>query len=123
MVSISKNRRSIKERVEAIFDFISAQGEAFAKSNFKKIGLNPAAAEKWLNIIVYIQNQPKIRVLKTGHNTIIEKIEGKYHTVLMKRITNEKLSFEERLKSLTDYLGALYAREQIGIERLKKRGD
>lgn len=114
----SKNRRSIFERVKAIFRFINAQEEAFAKSRFKEVGFNPMAAEKWLNLIQFIQSQPKIRVVKTKHNTIIEKIELNYHTMMMKRIMDENLSYEERWQSVGDYFRALYTQERAGIGRI-----
>ena len=116
--SHSSRRRNITERVKAIFTFINAQIEPFPKSRFKDIGLNPQAAEKWLSLIEYIQKKPKIRVVRTSHNTIIEKVEGNYLSVIRARITDESLSFEERQKSMDDYLKALYAREKLEIERL-----
>ena len=120
MPSNSKNRRSIYERAEAIFDFIDAQDGAFPKSKLKKIGLNPNAAEKWLDLIQFIQRKPKIRVLKTNHNTIIEKIEQNFNTIMMKRILDENLSYEERLQSVQDYFKVLYARERMGLGRIRK---
>jgi hypothetical protein len=39
-------RRTIQERVEAIFEFIDRQKDVFPKSRLKEIGLNPETAEK-----------------------------------------------------------------------------
>ena len=117
---MSTSRRTIIERVEAIFKYIDLQNQPFAKSKLKEIGLNPKAAEKWLDLIEYIQSQPKIRVIKTEHNTIIEKLEGKYQAVLRRRIMDQNLSFEDRVQTSEDYLKALYTREQIGLERFSK---
>jgi len=107
-------RRTLQERVEAIFEFIEAQAEPFPKSWLKDIGINPQSADKWLSLIEYIQEQPKIRLIKTEHNTIIEKVEGKYQALMRKMILDESLSFEQRLQHVTDYLKSLYTRERIG---------
>ena len=109
----SKQRRTLQERVDAIFKFIDSQKGAFPKSRLKEIGLNPRTAEKWLKLIDFIQNQPKIRLIQTEHNTLIEKVEGKYQALMRKMIVDETLPFEQRLQHVTDYLKSLYARERI----------
>ena len=113
MSSDSKQRRTLLERVEAIFEFINTQKNIFPKSRFKEIGLNPRAAEKWLILIDYIQTQPKIRLVQTGHNTLIEKVEGKYQALMRKMIIDESIPFEQRLQHVTDYLKSLYSRERV----------
>ena len=113
MTNEKPKRRTIQERVEAIFRFINSQNDAFPKSRLKEIGLNPQSAEKWLKLIDYIQSQPKIRVIQTEHNSIIEKVEGKYQALMRKRILDETLPFEHRLQSLTDYLKSQLTREQL----------
>ncbi|NHI94891.1 MAG: hypothetical protein EAX96_20550 [Candidatus Lokiarchaeota archaeon] len=105
-------RRTLKERVVAIFNFIEMQNEPFPKSRLKEIGINPRTAEEWLSLITYIQEQPKIRLIQTEHNTIIEKVEGKYQALMRKRFTDESIPFEERIKDITDYLRSLYQRER-----------
>jgi len=113
MVDEKPKRRTIQERVEAIFEFIEAQKNVFPKSRLKKIGINPNAAEKWLKLIDYIQNQPKIRLIQAEHNTLIEKVEGKYQALMRRMVLDESLSFEQRLQHITDYLKSLYARERL----------
>lgn len=113
MSSNSKQRRTLFERVEAIFEFMNTQKNIFPKSRFKEIGLNPRAAEKWLKLIDYIQTQPKIRLIQTGHNTLIEKVEGKYQALMRKMIIDESIPFEQRLQHVTDYLKSLYSRERV----------
>ena len=116
MSSNSKQqRRTLLERVEAIFEFIEKQKGIFPKSRLKDIGLNPHAAEKWLKLIDYIQNQPKIRLIQTEHNTFIEKVEGKYQALMRKMVLDDSLSFEQRLQHVTDYLKSLYSRERVSI--------
>ena len=113
MTEEKPKRRTIQERVETIFKFIEAQTEPFPKSRLKEKGINPKAAEKWLSLIEYIQNQPKIRLIKTEHNTLIEKVEGKYQALMRKRFTDESIPFEQRVRDVTDYLGSLYTRERL----------
>ncbi len=113
MTSEKPARRTLQERVEAIFKFIDTQRNIFPKSRLKDIGINPKAAEKWLKIIDYIQNQPKIRLIQTEHNTFIEKVEGKYQALMRKMVLDDTLSFEQRLQHVTDYLKSLYTRERL----------
>ena len=74
-MSQSKNRRTLIERAQAIFKLIDYEEDPFPKSKLQKVGLNPATAEKWLDLIMYIQKQPRIRLIKTKNTTIIEKQE------------------------------------------------
>jgi len=111
-------RRTLQERIEAIFHFIDGQNEIFPKSRLKNIGLNPKTAEKWLKLIEYIQNQPRIRLIQTGHNTLIEKVEGKYQALMRKMIVDETVPFDQRLQYVTDYLKSLYTRELMYKKRI-----
>ena len=106
-------RRTLQERVEAIFEFIEKQKDVFPKSRLKEIGFNPSTAEKWLKLIDFIQNQPKIRLIQTEHNTLIEKVEGKYQALMRKMVVDETIPFEQRLQHITDYLKSLYTRERL----------
>ena len=121
MTTASNQRRTLQERVEAIFKFIDSQEQVFPKSRLKEIGLNPRTAEKWLKLIDYIQNQPKIRLIQTEHNTLIEKVEGKYQALMRRLIIDETIPFEQRLQSITDYLKSLYTRERLDELRKYKR--
>ena len=109
----SNQRRTLQERVDAIFKFIDAQKDIFPKSRLKEIGLNPLTAEKWLKLIEFIQNQPKIRLIQTEHNTLIQKVEGKYQALMRKMVVDETIPFEQRLQLVTDYLKSLYTRERL----------
>ncbi|MFW9923967.1 MAG: hypothetical protein ACFFDW_11845 [Candidatus Thorarchaeota archaeon] len=125
MTKDSAQRRTLRERVEDIFKFIDLQDDVFPKSRLKEIGLNPTVAENWLDLIVYIQSQPKIRLIQSENNTLIEKIEGKYQTLMQKRMTDEMLPFDQRLQSAMDYIKTLATRERIRIDmkEKKKQGD
>ena len=121
-IDTKKQRRTLLERVEAIFEFIEKQKGNFPKSRLKEIGLNPRAAEKWLKLIDFIQTQPKIRLIQTEHNTIIEKVEGKYQALMRKMIINESIPFEQRLQHVTDYLKSLYSRERVsGFKKVSSK--
>jgi len=115
----TRRARSIAERAETIFKFIDAQPEPFPKSEFRRIRLNPKAAENWIHLIEFIQSQPMIRVTKMGSQTYIEKIENKYLAMMRKRILNPKLSLKERNEAMNDYINALQTLETIEDGRMK----
>ena len=118
----TKKRRSLLERVEAIFKFIDGQGNnAFPKSRLKEIGLSPRAAEKWLKLIDFIQMQPKIRIIQTDHNTLIQQVEGKYQSLMRKMIIDDNIPFEQRLQHITDYLKSQYMRERLYLADKSKQ--
>jgi hypothetical protein len=120
MTKQAQKRRTNQARVEEIFRFIDAQADVFPKSRLKEIGINPHTAENWLKLIEFIQNQPKIRLVQTGHNTLIEKVEGKYQALMRNQFLDESIPFEQRLQGITDYLKSLYTRERLGVERIQK---
>ncbi len=109
----AKNRRTLIERAQAIFKLVEYEDDPFPKSNLQKVGLNPATAEKWLDLIVYIQKQPRIRLIKTKSTTIIEKHEEKYHTMSREIFMNPNRSYKERFDALQDYLSALITSERL----------
>ena len=112
-MSESKNRRTLIERAKAIFDLVDYLDEPFPKSQLQDIGLNPATADKWLDLIVYIQRQPRIRLIKTKRTTIIEKLEQKYHTMSREIFLDPRRSYEERFNALRDYFNALITSERL----------
>ncbi len=112
-MSESKNRRTMIERAKAIFDFMDYLDEPFAKSQLQEIGLNPATADKWLNLIIYIQKQPRIRLIKTKRTTIIERHEQKYHAMSREIFMDSTKSYEERFNALRDYFNALVTSERL----------
>ena len=109
----AKTRRTLIERAQAIFKLVDYEDDPFPKSKLQKVGLNPAPAEKWLDLIVYIQKQSRIRLIKTKNNTIIEKQEQKYHTMSREIFMDPKKSYEERFHALNDYLRALVTSERL----------
>ncbi|TFF94348.1 MAG: hypothetical protein EU543_01485 [Promethearchaeota archaeon] len=124
MSNTTNRRRTLIERAQDIFEFMKTQDDIFPKSNLKNIGLNPRAAERWLKLIEFIQDQPKIRVIQTEHNTLIEKTEGKYQEIMKNMMLDESLPFTQRLQHANDYLKSIYVRERLTeIKNYKKKGD
>ena len=115
-----RKRRTLTQRAQSIFRFIEAQPEPFPKSEFQRIGLNPATAETWVRLIEYIQSQPRIKVTKMGASTYIEKLENRYLSMLRKRILDSNLSLKERTQTMDDYITALLTLEKIEEGRIKK---
>ena len=115
MNKVKKNRhsRSMIERVQAIFDLIGQEELPLAKTTLSKIGLSPATAEKWFNLIIFIQNQPKIRLIKTKRYTFVEPLESKYQLMSLKNFLDPRRPLEERLKSIEDYTKSLLFQERL----------
>lgn len=106
-------RRTLFERAEAIFKLIEKEDEPFPKSRLQDIGLNPSTAEKWLELITFIQRKPRIRVIKTRNSTIIEQTETGYHVMSRETFMDTKRSYRERFQALESYLSALITSERL----------
>ena len=115
-----KRSRTLQERAEQIFRYIDRQPEPFPKSELKDIGLNPKTAGSWIQLIEYIQSQPRIRVTKMGSQTYIERLENKYLIMMRKRILDSNLTLKERTNAMNDYINALLTLEKIEDMRIKK---
>lgn len=109
----NRQSRSMIERVQAIFDLIEHEELPLAKTNLSKIGLSPSTAEKWFNLIIFIQNQPKIRLIKTKRYTFVEPLESKYQLMSLRNFFDPNRSLEERLKSIEDYSKSLLFQERL----------
>ena len=90
--------RTLIERAQAIFEMIEREDDPFPKSKLQDIGLNPSTAEKWLELIVFIQQKPRTRMIKTKNSTIIERTEQKYHIISRETFMDPNKSYKERLK-------------------------
>lgn len=106
-------RRTLIERAEAIFKLIEKEDDPFPKSKLQEIGFNPSTAEKWLDLITFIQRKLRIRILKTGSSTIIEKTETGYHVMSREIFMDTKRSYKERFFALQSYLSALITSERL----------
>jgi len=109
----SRSSRSLLERAEQIFDVISKEEDIFPKSNLRDARLSPAAAEKWLELITFIQNQPRIKVIKTKRNTFVEKIGGKFSQMSLNFFLDENQPIEKRLQSLEAYAQSIFVQQRL----------
>ena len=102
-------------RAQAIFEIINHMDEPFAKTKLTDANINPKAAENWLDLIVFIQNQPKIRVTKTKRNTTVEKLGGKFSQMSLNYFLDENQPFEKRMKSLEAYANSIMLSQRLTL--------
>jgi hypothetical protein len=107
------SRRTLIQRARDIFDLIENEEESFPKSKLKVAGFNPDTAEKWLELIVFIQSQPRIRLIKTSRNTVVEKVEKRYSQMSLKYFLDESQPLEMRLRSLGAYADSVLVQERL----------
>ncbi len=110
--------RSLLERAKRIFDLINDENTSFPKSYLYKAGLNSITAEKWLDLIVFIQSQPRIRLVKTTKNKkqktiVVEKLEKKFSQMSLKFFLDENQPIEKRLKSLEAYAESVFVHQRL----------
>ena len=110
---VKTSGRSMLERAKEIFAIIDCEEDFFPKSNLKKAGLNPNTAEKWLELIEFIQNQPKIRVVKSKRSTMVEKIEGKFSPMSLKSVLKDDLSIDQRMTALEAYFSSILVHQRL----------
>jgi hypothetical protein len=108
------SRRTLIERAEKIFEIINYEDQSIPKSYLYKAGLNSVTAEKWLELIIFIQNQPKIRLVKTNKTTIIEKLEKKFSQMSLKFFLDENQPIDKRMRSLEAYASSVLVQERLG---------
>ena len=116
-----KIKRTLKQRAEEIFRLINNNSEPIAKSRFKDIGLSSTATKNWLELIIYIQNQNRLQLFKTGNYTFVDKqifseriSSSKYLQLCWNNFLNTKEPHEKRLDYLKDF-GKAY----LFLERAK----
>ncbi|MHA1966901.1 MAG: hypothetical protein ACW964_03775 [Candidatus Hodarchaeales archaeon] len=116
-----KIKRTLKQRAEEIFRLINNNSEPIAKSRFKDIGLSSTAADNWLDLIIYIQNQNRIHLFKAGSYTFVDKqvfidrvSSSKYLQLCWNNFLNSEVSHEKRLGYLNDF-----AKAYLFLERAK----
>ena len=101
------------QRAKDIFELIDKEEGSFPKSKLKDVGLNPDTAEKWLDLIEFIQRQPRIHVIKTERNTVVEKKEGKFSQMSLKFFLDDTQPLEKRLQSLEAYADSVLVQERL----------
>ena len=108
------SRRTLLKRAEEIFALINSEEESFPKSRLKKVGLSPDAAEKWLNMIAFIQSQPRIRVGSgSGNRIMVERLEKKVSQMSLRYFLDETLPLEKRLQSLGAYADSVIVHQRL----------
>ncbi len=105
--------RSMLDRAEAIFNIINTMDEPFTKTTLTKANISPKAASNWLDLIVFIQDQPKIRVTKTKRNTIVEKIGGRFSQMSLQFFLDDSQPIDKRLQSLEAYASSILVTERL----------
>ncbi len=108
-----KKGRSMLERAQQIFGIINEESLIFPKSRLKAASLDSHTIGNWLELIVFIQSQPRIKVRKVSSYTFIERIETKYSQLYLKRFLDDSLSFNDRLESLTNYMRSIVHQELL----------
>ena len=127
----SKNRkkrikRTLKQRAEEIFRFINNSSEPIAKSRFKDIGLSTTSADNWLDLIIYIQNQNRLRLFKAGNYTFVDKqvfidriSSSKYLQLCWNNFLNPEEPYEKRLGYLNDFGNAYLFLERAKLDQVE----
>ena len=120
-------RRSLLERVNAIFRFIDvhihwADQTQISKSEFQKIGFSPRDMDQWIELITTIQSSPRITLVQKGKRKYIDQHDNKF-TLYMKRIfLNPSKDYEERKSALLLYFHALIALEKMKADYVDIEG-
>ncbi|MHA2227400.1 MAG: hypothetical protein ACXAC8_19440 [Candidatus Hodarchaeales archaeon] len=110
---VKSSGRSLLQRAKLIFDIIHDEEKSFPKSNLYKVGFNSITAEKWLDLIFFIQSQPRIRLIKTTRTTIIEKLEKKFSQMSLQFFLDENQPIDKRLRSLEAYASSVLVQERL----------
>ncbi|MFW9991524.1 MAG: hypothetical protein ACFFD4_05655 [Candidatus Odinarchaeota archaeon] len=115
--SIKKKRtRTLKERAKEIFDYIDYYGEPFPKTKLRELGLDSKSVNNWIDLIIFIQEQPEIQLLKVGNYTLVQNAFGdKFLRMCWKKFKDRKESHEIRLKYLEDFGRAYFLKEKAGL--------
>ena len=105
--------RTLLQRAKKIFDIINYEENNFPKSRLTEASLNPDTAGKWLELIVFIQSQPRIRLIKTTRFTVVEKLEGKFSQMSMRYFLDESKPIDKRLRSLGAYAESIIVQQRL----------
>ncbi len=105
--------RSLMKRAEKIFNIIDAEESPFPKSRLKKAGISIDAVDNWLDLIVFIQSQPRIRLTKISRNTVIDKLEKKFSQMSLKYFLDDSQPLEKRLQSLGAYADSIIVSQRL----------
>lgn len=111
-----RKTRTLKERVEEIFDYIEKHNQPFPKTKLKELGLGSKSVDNWLDLILFIQQQPQIQLVKVGNYTLVQKLfTDKYLKMCWKNFLDKKKPYEKRLKYLEDFGRVYFLREKAEL--------
>lgn len=65
-------RKSLLERAHSIFNYLKTRNEFVYKTELKVVGLDANSSENWVQLIQFIQSQPKLLVKRAGKYTTIK---------------------------------------------------
>ena len=114
-----KQSRTMLQRAKAIFKLIDKEvllytDNRIPKSKFQDIGISPKDIDQWLDLILFIQQMPKLVIKKEAKKTYVDVLDSKFMVSLKNRMYDPELNYEERSSAALMYLKIL-----INIERSK----
>jgi hypothetical protein len=108
-----RKSRTLKKRVEEIFSYIEDHPEPFPKNQLRKLGLGSKSINQWLDLILFIQTQPQIKLLKVGNYTLIQKeFVDDYLKMCWKNFLDKEKPYEKRLEYLQDFARVFFHKEK-----------
>ncbi|MCE7734671.1 MAG: hypothetical protein GPJ54_07335 [Candidatus Heimdallarchaeota archaeon] len=115
-----KKKRSLIERANAIFKYIEQNSDfnssPIAKSEFQKVGISPRDMDRWIELILMIQSNPRLTLVKKGKRTYLDLKDNKFTMHMRKIFQNQQKNYEERESALLLYFKAMLTLERIAGE-------
>ncbi|MCY3414308.1 MAG: hypothetical protein INQ03_21865 [Candidatus Heimdallarchaeota archaeon] len=111
-----KKTRTLLGRASAIFNYLDrfwVVDDPLPKSNFQEIGLSPREADRWLELIRYIQSQPLVGLTMKGKRTYVHLRENKFMQLMKKQFTDPDLEYNQRESALLLYFKSLLIHERL----------
>ena len=65
-------KRTDFEICKLIFEALFQKNPVYKSDLRNLVGLGPKSINKWLDLITFIQSQPKIKITKIGRNQVLE---------------------------------------------------
>jgi len=123
---MKKQSRSLIERCKAIFQFLQKQTDWYSesqvpKSAFQKIGISPKDIDQWLDLIMMIQNSPRLRVVSEGKRTYVSIYDSKFMSSLKRKFYDPDRNFIDRAAAITIYLKILINTEKSKSKEINWR--
>lgn len=71
-MDINNMKKTLLNRTRDIFNLLDQQNEPIYKSELRTLGLGAKSADRYIELIEFIQSQPKIKVTRIKNNVFIE---------------------------------------------------